>query len=266
MEVDAWLEGPPRPTSVTRLVTFNVRNGRAPALRHTWWGRREAVLASLVRLAPDLAGLQEPYAFQADWLCRRLPAYGRYGVGRTDGARRGEQALVLYRLDRYRLLHAETRWYGDEPATPGQRLPGARFPRTAAILHLEDTTDGSTLGFVNTHLHAHERANRLRATTQLAAWVAGSAVPTALVGDLNDEPAGPALRVLVEEGGLRHAVPGAAGGSNHDFTGTRHGRRLDHILVPPSWTVAAAGVDHRRVADRLASDHWPVVADVFTSP
>jgi endonuclease/exonuclease/phosphatase family metal-dependent hydrolase len=256
-----WLESSPA-ADVTRVMSFNIRNGRALSLRHCWWRRRRAVLASLVRLDPDVVALQEAYGFQARWLCRQLPAYGCYGVGRTDGARRGEQAMVLHRLERYRALHAETRWFGDTPTVPGTRLPEAQFPRTAAIVRLEDQRDGARLRVVSTHLDAKVRANRLRSATQLAEWVAELDEPTVVMGDLNEGLEGPAVVALARATGLQSAVPAAAGGSNHDFTGRTDGRRLDHVLVPATWVVRAAAVDHRPVDGRLASDHWPVVADV----
>jgi endonuclease/exonuclease/phosphatase family metal-dependent hydrolase len=83
-----------------------------------------------------------------------------------------------------------------------------------------------------------------------------------VMGDLNEGLDGPAVTALASATGLRNAVPASAGGSNHEFTGRTDGRRLDHLLVPPTWAVRAAAVDHRPVDGRLASDHWPVVADV----
>ncbi len=264
MEGDAWLEGRRQADGVTRLVSFNIRNGRAIDLRHNWWRRRSAVLESLQRLAPDVAGIQEAYAFQADWLCRRLPGYGSYGDGRNNGGRSGEQALVLFRHESFRFLHGETRWYGNDPSTPGTRLPHARFPRVATFVELERRPDRARLVFVNTHLDERHPSARLRSAQQLATWITDQPTPTAILGDLNEDIDGPALQALRATTQLVDAVPAGSGGSNHDFTGRADGRRLDHILVPESWRVLHGGVDHRTIDGRLASDHWPVVADVMT--
>lgn len=260
-----WRHPPAREAGVTRIVSFNIRNGRSIDLRHSWWQRRTAVLRTLQRLDPDVVGLQEAFAFQADWLCRRLPGFGCYGVGRANGARRGEQMLVLHRQDVYQRRRADTRWYGSDPDHPGSRLPGAEFPRTAAILVLEHRQRGGTFGFVNTHLDARNAANRRRSAAQLATWVGDLGLPTAVVGDLNDDADGPAASQLQHDLHLVHAIAADAGGTSHGFTGRTDGRRIDHILVPPSWRVVGGGVDHRRVEGRLASDHWPVVADVVLS-
>lgn len=265
MEGDAWLKGRSHAGGVTRLVSFNIRNGRAIDLRHNWWRRRSAVLESLQRLAPDVAAIQEAYAFQADWLCRRLPGYRSYGVGRNNGERRGEQALVLFQHESFRLVRGETRWYGNDPSAPGSCLPDARFPRVAAFAELERRSDGTRLTFVNTHLDERNPSARLRSAQQLATWITDQPTPTAVLGDLNEGIDGPALQALRETTQLVDAVSAGSGGSNHDFTGRTDGRRLDHILVPESWRVLHAGVDHRTSNGRLASDHWPVVADVITN-
>lgn len=255
---------PPRPSDerAVRVVSFNTRNGFAIDGRNLWWCRRGRVVATLVRLDADLVGLQEVYRFQARWLRRRLVDHEAYGVGRTDGGRRGEQALVLYRRDRFDLVEARTRWYGADPDRPGTKLPGAMFPRTAAMVRLRDRVTGQPLVFVDTHLDAHVAGNRRASAAQLGGWLSREASPVVVAGDLNEEPDGPAVTELMEAAGLVQAVPAGAGGSNHDFTGRTDGRRIDHVLVSSSWKVLGGWVDHRRVDGNLASDHWPVGADI----
>jgi endonuclease/exonuclease/phosphatase family metal-dependent hydrolase len=262
MDRETWLDPRSRPDGVIRIVSFNVRNGRSPDVRNCWWRRRRAVLETITRLDPDLVGLQEPYAFQLRWLSGRLVDHAWVGVGRTDGHRRGEHCAVFYRRARFVPRRFETRWFGASPSVPGTKLPGARFARTATLVELEDRRGDSAIVFVNTHLDAHVAANRLSSAAQLAAWVATVDAPVVIAGDLNEGVDGPALELLVARTGLRHTCPPDAGGSNHDFTGRRDGPRIDHILVPPSLRVVAGGIDHRPARGRLASDHWPVIADV----
>lgn len=255
---------PPRPSDerALRVVSFNIRNGLALDGLNLWWCRRRRVVATLARLDADLVGLQEVYRFQARWLRRRLVEHEAYGVGRTDGGRRGEQALVLYRRDRFELVEVGTRWYGPDPDDPGTKLPEAMFPRTAAIVRLRDRVTGGPLVFVDTHLDAHVAGNRQASAAQLAGWLADEASPVVVAADLNEGPDGPAVAELMASAGLEQAVPVGAGGSNHDFTGRTDGRRIDHVLVSPSWKVLDGWVDHRRVRGKLASDHWPVGADI----
>jgi len=67
------------------------------------------------------------------------------------------------------------------------------------------------------------------------------------------------VKTLVDSG-LRLAVPAAAGGSWHDFTGATDDDRIDHILVTKEWTVTEAAVSHYRPDGRVPSDHWPLFA------
>jgi endonuclease/exonuclease/phosphatase family metal-dependent hydrolase len=241
-----------------RVATFNIRNGMAWDGRHAWPFRRRATAAVLRALDADVVGLQEAYGFQARSLRNQLEGYGVTGDGRS-ARRRGERCCVVWRRAALDLISSETRWYGTEPARAGTKLPHASFPRVATITTFAPTGGGPALTFVNTHLDEHLEANRVAAAEQLVAWLDDG--PTIVVGDLN---AGPDSRVVatLEAAGLRSALGPEAPGTSHDFTGRIDGRRLDHVLVSHHCTVAGARVVTDRPGGCLASDHWPVVADV----
>ena len=80
-----------------------------------------------------------------------------------------------------------------------------------------------------------------------------------LAGDLNATIDAPELAPLLATG-LRDALPRDALGTDHGFTGRTDGPRIDHVLVDPSWKVAAATVAVRE--GRPPSDHWAVVVDL----
>jgi endonuclease/exonuclease/phosphatase family metal-dependent hydrolase len=242
-----------------RVASFNVRNGRALDGRNSWPCRRRAAAAAVAGLDADVVGLQEVFAFQQRSLLRRLDGYVAVGRGRDDG-RRGERTPLLLREATVRAVAHATRWYGDDPDRPGTRLPGARFPRIATLATVEVRATGALAQVVCTHLDASRRDARRAAAEQLAGWLDPS-LPRVVVGDLNARPDAPELAPLLAVG-LRHALPPAAGGTNHDFTGRTDGQRIDHILVSEEVEVLAAEVAHPRPGGRLPSDHWPVVADL----
>src|SRR4051812_32237108 len=101
-----------------RVVSFNIRNGRALDGRHSWPFRRSAVAETISGLGADVVGLQEAYGFQARWLARRLPGFDVHGQGRNDG-NRGERCAVLTRRASLDVRRTWTRWYGDSPDRPG---------------------------------------------------------------------------------------------------------------------------------------------------
>lgn len=250
-----------------RLVTFNVRNGRAVGDGwNCWWLRRSAVVATVAPLDADVLALQEVYRFQLLYLLRSLAQFDGAGVGRNDGQRRGEHAPILVRRRRFEIERTETRWLSDTPQLPGSRSWGNRSPRIATLAWLRQRAGGARLGVVNAHLDAHSPDARLRGAEAIAGWVAAEPDrPWVVLGDFNDPPDGPALAALAAGGhrdALAHLPAGGAEGSTaHGWRGEGHGPRLDHVLVPATTPVRAAVVRHRPWG-RLASDHWPVVADV----
>lgn len=247
------------------VMTFNVRNNRALDGRRSWWFRRRSALEAIRRPDPDVAGLQEARPLQVRYFRRRLDGYGLVGVGRDDGAGRGEHCLLLYREPRLEIERSESRWFSDTPDVAGSRGWGNHFPRLATIAVLVDKASGRRFGVVVTHFDERSRESRRRSAEALVAWMAAEpGLPWVVLGDLNATVDDPAVAGLIAAGlhdalgELPPAGPGAA--TNHDFTGRADGTRIDHILVSPQWTVVDAGIVRDRPLGRLPSDHWPVVA------
>ncbi len=62
-----------------RVMTFNIRNGRAKDEENRWELRKEFVCDVIRDYAPDVLGVQEAYRFQLDEFNKRLPEYGEVG-------------------------------------------------------------------------------------------------------------------------------------------------------------------------------------------
>jgi endonuclease/exonuclease/phosphatase family metal-dependent hydrolase len=241
-----------------RLVSFNIRYGRAPDGLHSWWLRRGSTAATLAALTADIVGLQEATAPQMRYLLDRLEPYRSVGVGRRrDGA--GEHCPILFRSRDFVWRDDRTRWFGDEPDRPGTKLPRASHPRIATIVRLEPVGTSTTIEVVNTHLDERHADNRLRSLEQLVGWIDDD-VPRVIMGDFNASP-GPVLAPLLDAG-FRLAHGDDAGPTFHRFGRTSDGPQIDHILVSPHWEVVDAHVMRETPGWRLPSDHWPVVADV----
>lgn len=247
-----------------RVASFNIRNALGPDGRHVWPLRRAATLEAITALDADVIGLQEVRGCQLRWLRARLPGYDSYGSGRKARGG-GERCLVLTRRGTVRVTDVETRWFGDPPARPGTRLPGARSPRIATIAHvaLGDGEGAIRAQVVNTHLDERPEP-RAQGARQIVGWLDPD-LPQIVLGDLNAVPGSPVLDVLLASG-LRSALPPDAGGTSHRFTGRTDGRQIDHVLVSRHWTVVAGRVAATPERRPLPSDHWPVVADLRLHP
>lgn len=245
-----------------RVASFNIRNSHALDGRHSWALRRRATATALADLEADVVGLQEACGSQLRWLLRQLPRYAAVGAGRNRSGG-GERCAVLVRPERFTIVEARTRWFGDSPDTPGSRVPGARFPRIAAIVTGEVGGAG-LIQLANTHLDERSPARRERSVTQLLGWL-DPALPQIVVGDLNATPGSRVLELL-RSAGLRPALADDARGTAHRFSGRPDGARLDHILVSHHWDVRAARVAATPGRRPLPSDHWPVLADLAVEP
>jgi endonuclease/exonuclease/phosphatase family metal-dependent hydrolase len=211
-------------------------------------------------LRPDVAGLQEVYDFQEQWLLRAVRGYTSVGAGRTDGTQ-GERCPVFVRRGRLAIEAAETRWFSSEPERAGTMLDGARFPRIATLVTMSDAVTRHRFAIANVHLDERRRANRVFSVELLLTWLEPT-LPWVVVGDFNATPAAPELDVL-RAAGYESVLGADAPGTAHNFTGRLDGNRIDHVLVKPGeWQVDAARVVTTPRRRRLPSDHWPVVADL----
>ena len=249
------------------VMSFNLRNDLALGDGVRWWGfRRKAACAAITALAPDLVGLQEVRPMMVRDLRRHLPGYEVLSAGRDDG-RRGEACTVLVAEGAYRVEGFEVRWLSPRPTSPGSRWPGAPAPRIASLARVRSVAGDERLGFANVHLDASSAERRARSVELLAGWLAEEADrPWVVVGDFNcriDDPVLAPLRRVGLVDALAHLpAEGTGAASHHSWTGRVDGDRIDHVFVPRTAQVQAAGIRHDRPHGRLPSDHWPVTATV----
>ena len=103
-----------------------------------WANRRELVPAVIRDRRPDVVGLQEALDFQIRELLAALPRFASIGVGRVDGATRGEYSAILYRTDRFEPDESGTFWFSDTPDVPGSTSWGNDIVRICTWVRLAD--------------------------------------------------------------------------------------------------------------------------------
>lgn len=264
-----------------RIMSFNIRNSRAKDGDHAWPRRRHRV-ASMIRFHDvQFAGLQEAYWDQVSYLADQLDAYDWFGVGRRDGKREGEFAPIFYERTRFELLEDHTIWLSESPEVPGSRGWDAACRRIVTWGRLGERRTGAELLVFNTHFdHRGERARRESAGLLLEV-VGEEAVrrPAVVTGDFNLGPDSEPYRILTgsgpkqgRDGGLHDArVVSIDGhhGPEMTFGGFRwpgealgDGKRIDYIFVNDRFQVNKHGVLTDIWDEGLASDHFPVVAEL----
>jgi endonuclease/exonuclease/phosphatase (EEP) superfamily protein YafD len=102
--------------------------------------------------------------------------------------------------------------------------------------------------------YARDRDAQLRA---VADFVAASAVPCVVAGDLNATPWSAAFRDLVARGGLVDSALGRGVQATWNARAWAPRIPIDHVLVPPGTEIL-----RRAVGPDVGSDHFPVEAEI----
>lgn len=272
-----------------RVMSFNIRMATAADGVNQWALRADRVVDTIRADQPDLLGMQEVLAEQADYLREALPEYGFVGVGRADGGRAGEMMAIMYRTSKFELLDQGHMWLSETPNEVGSKGWDAACERMVTWVKLRsrrvkdrasrDTADQKTRGangrafyVFNTHFDHVGATARLASARLIRGLVDEHAEwPVIVTGDFNCGPGSKPYEVLIANGPLRDTYVASGGreesaGTFNGFKGMRDGARIDWILVNDRFAVVDAGIDRRSYEaggeTRYPSDHFPVTAAV----
>jgi endonuclease/exonuclease/phosphatase family metal-dependent hydrolase len=271
----ALADGPGQPRSSPRLkvMSFNVRYSAAKDGDNGWEHRKDFVLARIKAVAPDLLGVQEALPDQVDFLAQNLPGHKLIGVGRDDGARKGEFSAIYVNTDRFAIADSGTFWLSETPDKAGSKSWDSALPRivTWARLAYRGSPEFKFI-YLNTHWDHRGQQARVESAKLMRRWVRDHAagLPLILTGDLNSREESPQFKHLRGDGpdawidGYRqiHPTREKEEATAHAFRGTRLGSRIDFVLHSRQFRTLAADIDRSERNGRYPSDHYPVWAEV----
>ena len=255
-------------------MTFNIRYGTADDGANQWRARKEHLFEIIRRENADLVGLQEALDFQIDEIVKAAPMYAVVGVGRDDGAAKGEYSAILFKQDRLHVAEAGTFWFSDTPSVPGSKSWGNNITRICSWARFIDQ-DGRGFWHFNLHLDHQSQPSRERSTVLLRERIAARAVttePVVVTGDFNVGETNPAMLTMTGATGgpaafidtfrVLHAGEREVGTGNAFKFGNTRGDKIDYVLVQPGTEVLRAEILRDSRQSRYPSDHFPVVARV----
>ena len=265
---------PPEETCAPlRVMTYNIRLDLDSDGPNRWSERREQFIGQVRLMHPGILGLQEVVPGQKADLERSMPGYAFLGVARDDGKSKGEFSNLAIDRALFEVQSSGTFWLSPTPDVPSKGWDAA-YPRIATWAHLVRRNDGKRFLALNTHLDHVGKQARLESARQIVRWIAANRTPgesVIVTGDLNAEPGTPPLNELTSsDPGLRDAwtaskTPpvGPEGTFNNWVLVPTEKRRIDYMLFDPSIEVDRYAVlAWHGEGGRLASDHYPVLADV----
>ncbi|MDP1561137.1 MAG: endonuclease/exonuclease/phosphatase family protein [Pirellulaceae bacterium] len=232
-----------------QVATWNIRRGHGMDNRTDL----ERTAQGLQSLSADVIGLQEVdlgagrsgKVNQPEFLGQQLgyhPAFGSFMD--FDGGRYGLGLMSRYPLARVEEL----------------RLPEGNEPRVALVAELV-LPDNRRMLVVNVHFDWVKDDNfRLAQAKQVAEYLRRQELPWILLGDFNDQPDSPTLKLFREFAINAEKVDDQRG----TYPADKPKSEIDFIFAGPRsrWTVSPAEV----IADPLTSDHRPVRATLRLLP
>jgi endonuclease/exonuclease/phosphatase family metal-dependent hydrolase len=238
-----------------RVATYNVRSCRGMDGRRS----EQRIAEVIASLEVDVIGLQE------------------LDLGRRRSAGVDQAALIAERLGWHRYFHAAMRvadeHYGDAILSrypmqlrQARELPSVMTrvcPESRAAIWVEIETPAGPVQVINTHLGLGRRERLMQA--QLLAgpeWLGRvqPADPLILMGDFNSLPGSPPFQLLTQQ--LRDTRTLVSPPRKLRTFPTRFpALAVDHIFVNDRLHVSSLTVV-RNAETRIASDHFPMVADL----
>lgn len=253
-------------------MTYNIRLDTPADGDNRWANRRDLLVAQVRLLRPAVLGLQEVLPGQRADLAAALPGYRFVGGGRDDGKGQGEAAPLAIDTAVFRIADSGMFWLSPTPDVPSLGWDAA-YRRVASWARLVRRADGAPVLALGTHWDHVGQAARQASARQLLGWIAAHRrrdEAVILLGDFNaglDEPSLQALthgqpaladsRALAQEPAVGGAIT---------FNGfvplPATGGAIDHVFVTAPVQVRRHHVLAETFDGRLASDHFPVIADL----
>nr|WP_068891624.1 endonuclease/exonuclease/phosphatase family protein [Pedobacter panaciterrae] len=277
---------------VVKIATYNIRMDAASDVKQgDGWKQRYIPLTQLIKYHDfDIFGSQEVLQNQLEDMLGQLNEYTYVGVGREDGAKKGEYAPIFYKKDKFQVLKSGTFWLSENTAAPNKGWD-AVLPRICTWGLFRDLKTKKKFMFFNTHFdHVGVKA-RLESAKLIMAKIkeiGGTNIPAVLTGDFNVDQLSESYKVIDESGLLKDSfemtdAPYALNGTFNNFRSNAiTASRIDHIFLTKQFKVKRYGVltdtyhtlDDSNVAfnpatapkelklqnsqARVPSDHYPV--------
>lgn len=225
------------------VASFNIRLKTNSDVGNLWDDRKEAVCNLILFHEFDIFGIQEGFIEQVRDMQTLLPGFDYVGVGRDDGAQKGEHSAIFYNTDRFEVLKSGTFWLSDTNTEKPNKGWDAALPRICTWGVFKDKQNDSEFIFMNTHFDHVGVVARNESAKQILAKAKEFAadLPLILTGDFNVDENNDAYKLLANSQVVTDTYEKAPIKylPNSTFNGwgksLKPSGRIDHIFVTPNF-------------------------------
>jgi endonuclease/exonuclease/phosphatase family metal-dependent hydrolase len=249
--------------SQIKVISYNIRTAKANDGPNSWIYRAPASPMMILDRKPDVFGLQEALAEQAQFMLQCLPGYKYVGVGRDDGRKGGEIMAIFYNKKTVSMLKWGTWWLSETPKKPSKGWDAACF-RTATWALMKEKGSGNKFIYVNTHLDhkgSVAREKGLGVILDKIAELNKGGLPVIVTGDFNMKPGEAPMEKI--NAAMRNTRTTAVVTDNEGtFTGWgKTSQIIDYIFYDGfSSCVRYETVKKPYLERTFISDHFPIEA------
>lgn len=280
------------------IATYNIRlYNTGDSVAGNGWYQRYPYIIKLIRFHQfDIFGTEEGFKNQLEDMKAQLPGFSYIGVGRDDGAEKGEHAAIFYNTNRFDVIDHGDFWLSEITDRPNKGWDAA-LPRICTWGKFREKSTGFTFVYYNLHMDHIGVVARAESAKLILRRVLEDeereGLPSVLSGDFNVDQTDDGYKLLANSGLMRDAYNVADFvydnvGTWNDFkTDRMNDARIDHIFLTKEFHVKRYGIltdTYRAMIDgsqrpdtfipgpnaeesklftaRTPSDHFPVMIEV----
>jgi len=251
------------------MATFNVRWDNSNDIGNLWKDRLPNVVGLIKFHKIGLFGTQEGLHHQIEQMSTGL-GYSYLGVGRDDGAQKGEYTAIIFDPAQYKLLDQGTFWLSPTPEIPSKGWDAA-LNRICSWGKFKDKSNKTFFVFNIHYDHIGQKAREESSKLLMAQIekINTKKLPVVLMGDFNVTPENPAYSTITanhvwQDARLISKIPayGPAGTfSGFDWEKMPDGI-IDHVFINGKIEVIRHGILTDNYGKKYPSDHFPVLVEI----
>lgn len=249
------------------VISYNIRYNSQSDGEDLWDLRKRELVGQINQHSPDSFGVQEATQIQMQYILEALPEYAYVGVGRDNGATKGEYSAVFYLKEKFKLLESKTFWLSETPEEVSVGWDAA-LPRICTYAQFKERTTGRVFWHFNTHFDHVGKAARANSALLIIEKIKSLVSPESvfvLTGDFNASPN--ELPITHLKNAFRDPLEyielsGPEGTFNAFNLQAPLDRRIDYIFFQGLTPLSYAHLSEKRANGRWISDHLPVKFDL----